>query len=136
MVVRFYHYTTEESLAGIQYYETILPSMTGKFGCGVYFSRLGPRDLPLDKLAVNCFGAGGQARLRKGHLNCYIEVIVRNHRHFFEKCRAGGRDVFIYRGQMVLRQFSWRAGFVAGPTFEEDLDVHPTQELLRHFQTT
>ena len=80
MVVRFYHYTTEESLAGIQYYETILPSMTGKFGCGVYFSRLGPRDLPLDKLAVNCFGAGGQARLRKGHLNCYIEVIVRNHR--------------------------------------------------------
>jgi len=116
MVVRFYHYTSEESLAGIRYYETILPSRTGKFGSGVYFSRLGPRDLPLDKLAVNCFGAGGQARLRKGHLNCYIEVIVRNPRRVFEKCRAGGRDVYIYRGQMVLRQFAWRAGWVAGQT--------------------
>ena len=114
MPIRFYHYTSQEALAGIRYSETLLPSMNGKFGCGVYFSRLGPSDLPLDKLAANCFGAGWEARLSKGYLNCYIEVIVLNHKKVFEKCRAQGRDVFILRGPMVLRGFPWRVGFVAG----------------------
>jgi len=113
MVIRFYHYTTKENLTQIERDLVILPSISGRFGHGVYFSRYGPRDLPLARLAENCFGAGGQARIRRGCLDCYVEVIVRNYKEVFEKCRARGRDVFAFRGgELLLRQFSWRSGRV------------------------
>ena len=83
MVFRFYHYTTQENLSQIERDLVILPSSGGTFGHGVYFSRYGPRDLPLASLAENCFGAGGQARVRSGNFDCYVEVIVRNYRGVF-----------------------------------------------------
>ena len=108
-----YHYTSEQCLTSIVQSKTIRPSPKGKFGSGVYFSRLSPKDLPLEMLAENLFGAGGPARLCKGRLKCYIEIFVKNHGKGFEKCQdKRGRDIFIYRGEMYLRYFFWNGDFV------------------------
>ena len=116
-MARFYHYTTEESMNCIQHLETIQPSRNGKFGLGVYFSKLKPGCNSKTKLAENCFKSGWQARLKKGHLDCYIEVLVWNPKGF-QKVKTGDeRSVFIYRRELHLRDFTWRAGYVtsSGP---------------------
>ena len=96
-----YHYTSQHCLASIVQSKTIIPSLTGKFGSGVYFSRLSPEDLPLEMVAETLFGVGGPASLRKGRLNCYIEVFVKNHEEAIAMCQNKmGSNVFYLREQV------------------------------------
>jgi len=132
-MVRLYHYTSNHGLTAIKREGRIKASRqisSGStstttdcmYGEGVYLTRLDPDEHSKAELAKNNYGAGGwQSRLDDGNVDCYVEVEMDLLDPQLQKCRAQGRDVYLFDGDLILRGRQWQCGKNEEWTYSEIL---------------
>jgi len=129
-MVRLYHYTSKHGLAAIKREGRIKASrqMSGSasgrdcaYGEGVYLTRLDPDEHSKAELAKNNYAGGWQSRLDDGNVDYYVEVEMDVLDPQLQKCRAQGRDVYLYDGDLILRGSQWECGKNEEWTYSEIL---------------
>ena len=129
-MVRLYHYTSEQGLAAIKREGRIRASRAGRgsaptrdcqYGEGVYLTRLDPNEHSKAELAKNNYANGWKSRLADGNVDCYVEIEMDADEPDLQKCRVGGRDVYLFDGDLILGGRQWGCGKNEEWTYSEIL---------------
>ena len=124
---RLYHYTSQTGHDHIVKSGLIKQSQNFTkdcvYGDGVYLTTLNPEDFSKADLARNNYGGLWQKRLSDGRLDYYVEIEIPFSELRLTRCQTQdeSRDVYLYTGDLELKEFRWQAGQNSQWTYSEVL---------------
>ena len=87
-------------------------SESGSFGPGVYFTSLSP-ETGIKKLMANNFDGGKKVlENRRNHLQTFIAIRISINSEKLYRVQHDDRDIWIFKGNVDLTEFSYSWGFV------------------------
>jgi hypothetical protein len=102
MMLQLYHYTDEEAYHAIMREGIIRAGSRNKYGRGVYFTDLDPREHDREEVAKANYGIGAPHFLKRGRLDHYIQIHIPSH-----DVQRKTHNTYLYpRNMLRLRDYS------------------------------